>query len=1579
MQSACHSIMASLPKSPSKKRLRFVAPIDLTSPPPSEVRPVDWKECILCRGVGGSGQLKCPASNPNRTQRNKGYTTLAGILLEFQTEGLLPHTLRLEELDDGTGIEETFKRNKAVWHKTCELKYSRQELTRLKTRRAKENVPPSPLPTAPLSPGTPVLGKRNRADISLRSTDSPLKTTPTRPLCVLCGKGPTWKRRLHEISNESVVDKLQVIRDKHPDVRKRATLSGLFVGGTLISRSKLYHNSCLVQDVYDCGETESSQSENIRLCESIAFAELIVFIKEKISEGGSSAVFKMGALTKMYRDRLSVILDVPVEEIAPTQVTHFRERILQKVTDLEAKQTQKEYYLVPKDTAFYSAVVAEGFDEYAVVFGQFVSVMRRIMDQAVTSFSGSLSRKCQIDSVPAALLAVSSKMLYGSHASEYSRATQPALSLAQLLLFNYKKSLPRGRIVRQAKTKETPLAIYIGLSTWGKTRKREVVDIFHGLGLSISSTRIQEITSALSQWTVDRAFQEGFLCPANLLNKLFTALAYDNFDFNPSSSTAVGSFHGTGMTVLQLVTAANTGERRVLSPQCADFSSRVRSVPQLPDSYGTVKAVTLSTKQPRNSLLQAGSDMHPQGSFLTSWTSDQGWLEHVALLYSQHLGSDLNFSWSAFHATMQQNLKPIIPGINALLPLFYEDSASVSMMCHGFNVCRKITNMVNTGQTPVMCVDEPLFRVAKIIQWNWPHLWGENHLVLLMGPFHIEQAFLKLVGHVMEGCGWVSVMVSAGLATETSAVSLMNVHHLKKSRTAHEVTAATLFILLKEAYEEENTHTTMETWIEDRSAASHMFYFWILVLNLEVLLLRFVRSLRSRNYREYLSCLKQMAPWFFSQDRVNYARWLPVHIKDLVQLPQTAPDVHSEFENGNFSFPKTTKRFSAEGFDQTHEQNNAMVKGDGGVIGLTENPEQLRRWMLAGPEVQRLINEFEADSSKEQGNNLHHEQYSSFQEKIQGKVRSLRAGFLEYRNPYLHTAECLVALDTHLVVGEEGTTALRKFEEIGLQQYNDFVQSRLVTHEVSFFSPIKKNNFRVFTSRKKKIGGVTATIKALEANADLFARLYLAAEVRKLDRRTFFKYEEQVTPPAVSKDGGLYPAYKAELLPCLEQHCGGGGGGSQLYPSTVDCLIYDGAALVHIIRPRLVSNFSEYWDRNLQKHITHQLEELSAKRIDIVWDLYLPNSLKTFVREGRGSGPLRQVLPNSPVPSNWTDFLLNDKNKEQLFKLLAYNAIGRLSAALQTLVVSNMGSTIIGSQTFSNGLSTSLNGLNCGDMEEADSRVFLHLRDAVENGCCKASIRTVDTDIVVLAISYFHPFKSLGLQHLWVEMGTGEKTRFIPCHTISHSIGERRSLALRGFHAFTGSDFTAGFRGRRKRTAWKAWESYPDATDAFIALTQFRSPSDLTDVVMRKLEVFTIILYGGDISMSSVDEARFILFTAKGKKLQDLPPTRNALVLKTLRAAYLAGPIWSQSDSRNPVIPSPQGWGWKMEGDTFVPVWTTDTPIWEACRSALTKCGCQIKTGCGSSCGCRKAKGGRVACTFFCTNCRGDCTNQDSP
>ena len=91
-----------------------------------------------------------------------------------------------------------------------------------------------------------------------------------------------------------------------------------------------------------------------------------------------------------------------------------------------------------------------------------------------------------------------------------------------------------------------------------------------------------------------------------------------------------------------------------------------------------------------------------------------------------------------------------------------------------------------------------------------------------------------------------------------------------------------------------------------------------------------------------------MAPSFFALDHTHYSRWVPVHIRDMTTLHERLRDVAKE----------STRPFAAIAIDHAHEQNNAVVKGEDGAIGLTQNPRALLRWMVAGPEIARTIDGF---------------------------------------------------------------------------------------------------------------------------------------------------------------------------------------------------------------------------------------------------------------------------------------------------------------------------------------------------------------------------------------------------------------------------------------------------------------------------------------------------------------------------------------------------------------------------------------------------------------------------------------------
>ena len=101
----------------------------------------------------------------------------------------------------------------------------------------------------------------------------------------------------------------------------------------------------------------------------------------------------------------------------------------------------------------------------------------------------------------------------------------------------------------------------------------------------------------------------------------------------------------------------------------------------------------------------------------------------------------------------------------------------------------------------------------------------------------------------------------------------------------------------------------------------------------------------------------------------------------MMLLEECHSGVAAEFKKGNF----VVKKLSEISLDHAHEQNNKLVKGDGGAIGLTENSSQLLRWMVSGPEVSRLVNEFECSLEVTKGDQgtkpdcHHHEQRKGVQ------------------------------------------------------------------------------------------------------------------------------------------------------------------------------------------------------------------------------------------------------------------------------------------------------------------------------------------------------------------------------------------------------------------------------------------------------------------------------------------------------------------------------------------------------------------------------------------------------------------------
>ena len=152
------------------------------------------------------------------------------------------------------------------------------------------------------------------------------------------------------------------------------------------------------------------------------------------------------------------------------------------------------------------------------------------------------------------------------------------------------------------------------------------------------------------------------------------------------------------------------------------------------------------------------------------------------------------------------------------------------------------------------------------------------------------------------------------------------------------------------------------------------------------------------------------------------------------------------FQKGKFVVQKTKRTFSAIAIDQTHKQNNAIVKGDCGAVGLAENASALQRWMVSGPEVARIIEEFQASTDKVDTatDTRHHGESNPVQVSVAQDVQSLTDIIEQMGNPFTENNSDLIILDTRGIADPAIIERVSQIEKLGTDGYELYVQGLLV-------------------------------------------------------------------------------------------------------------------------------------------------------------------------------------------------------------------------------------------------------------------------------------------------------------------------------------------------------------------------------------------------------------------------------------------------------------------------------------------------------------------------------------------------------
>ena len=214
--------------------------------------------------------------------------------------------------------------------------------------------------------------------------------------------------------------------------------------------------------------------------------------------------------------------------------------------------------------------------------------------------------------------------------------------------------------------------------------------------------------------------------------------------------------------------------------------------------------------------------------------------------------------------------------------------------------------------------------------------------------------------------------------------------------------------------------------------------------------------------------------------------------------------------------------------DQVHEQNNRTIKFCGGATGLVNNVEKsaLIRWETCGPEVARIINEFEEsmklETPEEDDSNLHlhHEDSATYRKKLSSDVKTLCKSMTI--NPFSQTK--LMTINNSHVIPNVVFDTLKKMEEVGEKQLIDFLNDRLIYQKVSICLTIPKNNFCIWYTPK------IDTKKPFTPSNSEITKMRNACEHRPEIAKIVFGNEIWNVPQSLGKSyNTMYHGSKSEL------------------------------------------------------------------------------------------------------------------------------------------------------------------------------------------------------------------------------------------------------------------------------------------------------------------------------------------------------------------------------------------------------------------------------------------------------------------
>ena len=307
----------------------------------------------------------------------------------------------------------------------------------------------------------------------------------------------------------------------------------------------------------------------------------------------------------------------------------------------------------------------------------------------------------------------------------------------------------------------------------------------------------------------------------------------------------------------------------------------------------------------------------------------------------------------------------------------------------------------------------------------------------------------------------------------------------------------------------------------------------------------------------------------------------------------------------------------------------------------------------------------------------------------------------------------------------------------GKDAHKKFVTERLESTKTKFHDSLKRIKISLFSDSSKKVEiHSKGKPKIIETNRDILGKLLAtsAKHERVIDLKKALGYPLTPVPLSLSNaDGTIQKTQKSELMKILIQNSSTDYMDvNNIIPGKEYVVAYnvDLMALVQTF-----TSFPETFEELALKIVAAIPKEY--KRVDIVADSY-QKSIKTYERDRQGTAPILIVKSaHSRLPADFKRFLSNGQNKIRMIELAL-----EILKTRKDQILNNMKSEEVFFSTYNECLHVTKDDVLvipelCSNQEEADTKVILHAKHAIEaneKGMIIIHSHSGDIDIAVIAL-----------------------------------------------------------------------------------------------------------------------------------------------------------------------------------------------------------------------------------------------------